>query len=143
MYFLASRRRQIHAIFKARTLVRILVLLVLPLSLFARSFGLSMLSQPEVTGPCLMSLVGPISQKSFCRRYADNVNAIPFFDSSRRMVFLGSGDNYLHVIDADSGANLGYIHSSGRVITEPFFSHDGTKLYFGTDKGVLHCNNAF
>jgi len=111
----------------------------------ARPGGLALkyLAEPMVSGPCLPSLVGPPSEKNNCLPWVANIDGEPTYEPSRRWVFTGSGDNFLHILDADNGRIFGRIPTIGRVVTYVVFSPDGTKMYFGTDQGVVAGYDAF
>ena len=91
----------------------------------------------------MASLVGPPSEQNNCMQWVGNIDGAPTYEPSRRLIFTGSGDNYLHILDADSGRIFGRIPSVGRVVTYVIFSPDGTKMYFGTDQGVVTGYDAF
>lgn len=117
----------------------------LSMSKAAKPGGLALkyLAQPMMSGPCLPSLVTSPSEQNNCMQWVGNVDGAPTYELSRRLVFTGSGDNYLHILDADSGRIFGRIPTVGRVVTYVVFSPDGTKMYFGTDQGVIVGYDAF
>lgn len=103
--------------------------------------GLTMMAQPQVDGPCIASLIGPPTKS--CIQWQPNVDAAPTFEASRRLIFVGAGDDFLHVLDADNGHAISAIKTSGRVITDTLFSDDRSLLYVGTDKGVVYGFDAY
>lgn len=104
---------------------------------------LKMLQSPQMTGPCLASLIGPPSEKENCLPWNDNIDGAPSYEKSRRLIFTGAGDNFLYVLDSDTGANVAQIATEGRVVTETLFDTDQGLMLFGTDKGVLAVHDAF
>jgi len=105
--------------------------------------ALRVLAKPQITGPCLASLLSPPSARQNCIQWNANVDAAPSVEHARRLVFVGAGDQYLHVLDADTGLPFLEIKTEGRVITETLFSADGSHFYFGTDKGAVFGYDAF
>jgi outer membrane protein assembly factor BamB len=103
--------------------------------------SLRMLIRTQVGGLCLPSLLGPPSEG--CIAFEPDVDASASFERSRRLIFAGAGDRFLHVRDADTGAPVADIPTEGRVITKTLFSRDGSSFYIGTDKGILYGFNAF
>jgi outer membrane protein assembly factor BamB len=93
--------------------------------------------------PCLASLVGPASLKAQCVLWNANVDSGVGYDASRRLLFVGSADHFLHVIDADSGKSFAQIASTGRVVTDTVFTAQGSKFIFGTDQGQLSVYDAY
>jgi len=109
----------------------------------AQILVLKYLMQPMASGPCLASLVGPPSAKFHCMQWVANIDAAPTYERARNFIFTGSGDNFLHVIDANSGAIFSRIPTTGRVVTKVVFNPDGSHIYFGTDQGVVCGFDAF
>lgn len=102
---------------------------------------LSMMTQLQIEGPCLTSLMGPPTKS--CIQWQPNVDAAPTYEPSRRILFAGAADNFLHVVDADNGKRLAQITTIGRVVTNVVFAADSTLMYVGTDKGVVHAIDAY
>ncbi len=120
------------------------ILLCLSLSLAAAEpLSLKMLVKPRNYGPCLTSLVGPPLSTENCQEWNGNIDGAPTFDPARRLIFVGAGDNYLHAIDADTGASFAHIEAGGRVITETIFDKSRTVFYVGTDKSHIKAYDAF
>jgi len=102
---------------------------------------LKLIAQPQNTGPCLASLLGPPTKD--CIQWQPNVDAAPTYDFSRRLFFVGAGDDYLHVLDADSGEPIAQVSTEGRVITRALFNKDGSVFFLGTDKASVLALDAF
>lgn len=92
-------------------------------------------------GPCANSLIGPVTKG--CIEWQPNVDAAAIYEPSRRLVFTGAADEYLHILDADTGRRWASIKTQGRVVTETLFAENSTLMYVGTDKGVLHAFDAY
>src|SRR5580700_48231 len=80
--------------------------------------SLRMLIRTQVGGLCLPSLLGPPSESEGCIAFEPDVDASASFERSRRLIFAGAGDRFLHVRDADTGAPVADIPTEGRVITK-------------------------
>lgn len=102
---------------------------------------LTMIAEPQVSGPCLTSLIGPVAES--CIPWEPNVDAAPTYEMARRLIFVGAADDFLHVLDADKGTPFAQIKTQGRVVTETKFNADKTIFYVGTDKGVVEAFDAF
>ena len=100
-----------------------------------------MIAQLENVAPCLTSLIGPPSKG--CLKWQANVNASATFDDARRIFFAGGADDYIHVIDGDSGYRIADVKVKGRAVTDIRFDRDGSVFYAGTDKGMLYRFNAY
>lgn len=112
----------------------------------ANAFGrfdarLQMMAQLQTEGPCVTSLIGPPTAS--CIPWQANVDAVATFEPSRRLIFAGAADSYLHVIDADTGRRVAQIATEGRVVTETLFDKELAVMYVGTDKGVIHALDAY
>ncbi len=101
---------------------------------------LTLIAQPQNTGPCLASLLGPPTKD--CIQWQPNIDAAPSYDFSRRLIFVGAGDDYLHVLDGDRGNAVAQVPTVGRVITKALFNKSGTVLFVGTDKAFVHALDA-
>jgi outer membrane protein assembly factor BamB len=113
--------------------------LVKPLD--SKSFDLSMMVETQIEGPCISSLLGPA--QTGCRSWVATVNsAFASWEKSRRLIFAGSGDNFLHVVD-ENGRPLYQLATSGRVVTDSVFNEDRTVFYIGTDKGLVYGIDSF
>ncbi len=104
---------------------------------------IEMMVSPQRTGPCLASLIGPPSEKENCLPWNDTIDGAPSYDKTRRLIFVGAGDNFLYVLDSDTGARIAQIGTEGRVITETLFDIDKGIMFFGTDKGYIFAHDAF
>lgn len=102
---------------------------------------ITMMSQLQVEGPCIASIMGP-PQKS-CIQWEPNVNAFPTYEPGRRLILSGAPDDLLHVIDADTGRAFAKIVTFGRVITKAVFGDDHAVFYVGTEKGMLYAFDAY
>jgi outer membrane protein assembly factor BamB len=102
---------------------------------------LATISELQIDGPCLASLIG--SPAKSCVQWQPNVFAPSTFLSSTRLIFSGAGDSFLHVTDADTAKPVAQIETVGRVVTETKWSADGSIIYVGTDKGVVHGFDAY
>lgn len=102
---------------------------------------LSLMVQPATTHPCFSSLMGPPA--GYCLPWQSNVYSMASFEPSRRLIFTGSSDSFLYVLDADSGKPFATIATVGRVVTRTMFNHDRSMLYIGTDKGVVYGLDAY
>lgn len=118
------------------------IALAMPLYSKGNDLSLKILATPVSTEPCLASLLGSPSTNNQCMQWASNVDAAPSVDK-RRLVFVGSMDNALHVFDIDTGKPFARIATEGRVITKTLFAKAGDVIYFGTDKGIISCLDAF
>lgn len=108
---------------------------------FPLGINLRMMSQLQLDSPCIASLVGPPTKS--CIQWQPNVDAGTAYDPSRRILFAGAGDAYLHVLDADTGLPLSQVTTKGRVITDPLLSEASSRIFVGTDKGIIHGLDAY
>lgn len=126
------------------SIVRPLCLAIINLTivspLHSRFMDLAMMVEPQVKGPCISSLLGPPTKG--CMQWLANVKAAATWEKSRRLVFLGSGDEFLHIVD-ENGQPLYDLSTTGRVITDSLFNQDRTKFFIGTDKGVIYGIDSF
>lgn len=99
--------------------------------------------RPQLSGPCLASLVGPPSELENCLQWNDNIDGAPTYEPSRRLIFVGAADSFLYVLDADNGHHVAQIATSGRVITNTVFDFQKGIMFFGTDKGVVSAHDAY
>lgn len=104
-------------------------------------YRLQMVSQLQVEGPCIASLVG--SPAASCIQWEPNVTAFATYEPSRRLIFCGAADNLLHISDADSGKPLAKVVTAGRVVTKIAFGKNRALMYFGTEKGKLYGLDAY
>jgi hypothetical protein len=100
---------------------------------FSDRFSLAAMKDLAAFGPCVLSSFKPVEQG--CLSWAKNVDAAPYYDVSRRLIFTGSAANYLHVLDADYLKELSLVHTGSRVVTKPVKSPDGNLLAFATLDG--------
>lgn len=107
-----------------------------------RGLSLKMLAKPQVTGPCLASLLGTPNEANHCLQWVANVDAAPTADH-RRLIYVGAGDNFLHVLDGDTGLPFAQIATQGRVTTKILWNADSALMFFGTDKGVVSAHDPF
>lgn len=105
------------------------------------SYGLNFMSQLQVEGPCISSLIGPPTQG--CIQWEPNVIAFAVYDPSRLLIFAGAADDELHVVKAESGLPYAKIHTMGRVSTETKIITETGRMVCGTEKGVLHGFHAY
>lgn len=105
------------------------------------SVRLDMMTQLQVEGPCLASLIGPPTKS--CIQWQPNVDAAATYDASRRLIFSGAADHLWHVIDIDTGKPFAEAPAIGRVVTNTVWNHDRTRMFFGTDKGALQSKDAY
>lgn len=75
--------------------------------------------------------------------WVSSVDAAPYYEPSRHLVFTGSADNYLYVVDADDMKIISKIDAKSRVITKPLPIQDGKLLVFGTLEGYLYVIDAY
>lgn len=101
---------------------------------------LSLIAEPETQVPCISSLMGPPGK--YCIKWNNNVEAQTTWEKSRRLIFLGAGDEYLHVVD-EKGRPIYQLSTEGRVVTASLFNEDRTVFYIGTDKGIVYGIDSF
>ncbi len=114
-----------------------------PRAMVGKELKLEMMVSPQISGPCLASLIGPPSEEENCLQWNDNIDGAPTYEPSRRLIFVGAGDSFLYVLDADTGRHIAQIATEGRVITDTLIDFDSGLMYFGTDKGVLSAHDAY
>ncbi len=102
--------------------------------------SLSLIARPQIEGPCFSSLMA--APGSSCVPWPANVDAFASWEKSRRFIFWGSAEEYLHVSD-ERGVPVNDLATAGRVVTESFFNDDRTMFYIGTDKGMVYGVDAF
>lgn len=102
--------------------------------------GLSLMAEPQLVGPCISSLMGPPMKG--CAQWLANVDAVAVKQKSTLLTFMGSGDEYLHILD-EKGRMRYQLATEGRVITKSLFNEDFSVFYFGTDKGIVYAVDAF
>ncbi len=108
---------------------------------FIAPYQMSMVSQLQVEGPCLASLIGPAATS--CIQWEPNVTAYPTYEPSRLLIISGAADHLLHITKADDGRPLAKVPVAGRVITEAVFGAGNAVFYVGTDKGKFYAFDAY
>lgn len=89
-------------------------------------------STPVVqTGPCLLSVVLPPSEKERCSSWTRRETAGPAFHDGLGVVVVGGSDRLLHGLDARDGHKLWVKQTPGAVVAKPTLVEDGA--YVGTD----------
>ena len=89
-------------------------------------------STPVVqTGPCLLSVVLPPSEKERCSSWTRRETAGPAFHDGLGVVVVGGSDRLLHGLDARDGHTLWVHQTPGAVVAKPTLVEDGA--YVGTD----------
>ena len=75
--------------------------------------------------------------------WVSNVDAAPYYEPSRRLVFTGASDENLYVVDADSMQTITLINAKSRVVTKPIAILDHNLLAFATLDGHLYVIDAY
>ncbi len=98
----------------------------------ARQVYSAVWSVPVVqTGPCLLSVILPPSEKEGCSSWTRRETAGPAFHDGLGVVVVGGSDRKLHGLDAHDGHALWVITTPGAVVSQPLLVDDGA--YVGTD----------
>ncbi len=83
------------------------------------------------TGPCLLSVVLPPSEKERCSSWTRREAGGAAFHDGLGVVVVGGSDQLLHGLDGRDGHKLWEVPTPGAVVAEPTLFDDGA--YVGTD----------
>lgn len=91
----------------------------------------------------MASLVLPPNVKATCLSWVPNIDSVPTYFASERTLMVGSGSDYLTVLDVDTGKVLVNVPSEGRVVTGVAQDKASELLFFGTEKGLVKSVKAY
>ena len=83
------------------------------------------------TGPCLLSVVLPPSEKERCSSWTRRESGGAAFHDGLGVVVVGGSDRLLHGLDGRDGKKLWETETPGAVVAQPVLIDDGA--YVGTD----------
>lgn len=116
--------------------------------LWAFDTGAPVRSRPFVTDELVIAAafsgelygISLSGQRKWTFRTRGNIISSPYVDPGEGICYVGSGDNFMHALDASSGVSSWRFRTGGPIISSPV-EHKGL-LYFGSTDGYFYAINS-